>query len=107
MDDKDLQLFEGKRIRREWDEEKEQWFFSIVDVVSILTDQPTHRSASNYWRKLKQRLKEEGSDQLVTNCHQLKMESSDGKFYNADVANDEQILRIIQSIPSPKTEPFK
>ena len=102
----EIQLFEDKRIRMAWDEEREEWLFSIVDVVGVLTEQPTHRSASNYWRKLKQRIKAEGG-QLVTNCHQLKMKAADGKKYNTDVANTEQLLRIIQSIPSPKAEPFK
>mgnify|MGYP002705881335 CR=1 FL=1 len=103
-----IQLFENKRIRTAWDEEKEEWYFSIVDVVAVLTDQPDHRGASNYWAKLKQRLKEEGADQLLTNCQQLKMKSpKDGKRYNTDVADTEQLLRIIQSIPSPKAEPFK
>ena len=103
-----IQLFEDKRIRTAWDAEKEEWFFSIVDVVAVLTDQPDQRGASNYWAKLKQRLKEEGANQLLTNCQQLKMKSpKDGKRYNTDVADTEQLLRIIQSIPSPKAEPFK
>ena len=103
-----IQLFEDKRIRTAWDEKKEEWYFSIVDVVAVLTDQPDQRGASNYWAKLKQRLKEEGADQLLTNCQQLKMKSpKDGKRYNTDVADTEQLLRIIQSIPSPKAEPFK
>ena len=103
-----IQLFENKRIRTAWDAEKEEWYFSIVDVVAVLTDQPDQRGASNYWAKLKQRLKEEGANQLLTNCQQLKMKSpKDGKRYNTDVADTEQLLRIIQSIPSPKAEPFK
>ena len=103
-----IQLFEDKRIRTAWDEEKEEWCFSIVDVVAVLTDQPDQRGASNYWAKLKQRLKEEGADQLLTNCQQLKMKSpKDGKRYNTDVADTEQLLRIVQSIPSPKAEPFR
>ena len=103
-----IQLFENKRIRTAWDAEKEEWYFSIVDVVAVLTDQPDQRGASNYWAKLKQRLKEEGADQLLTNCQQLKLKSpTDGKCYNTDVADTEQLLRIIQSIPSPKAEPFK
>ena len=103
-----IQLFEDKRIRTAWDEEKEEWYFSIVDVVAVLTDQPDQRGASNYWAKLKQRLKEEGADQLLTNCQQgLKMTAPDGKMRLTDVADTEQILRIIQSIPSPKAEPFK
>ena len=103
-----IQLFEDKRIRTAWNEEKEEWYFSIVDVVAVLTDQPDQRGASNYWAKLKQRLKEEGADQLLTNCQQLKMKSpKDGKRYNTDVADTEQLLRIVQSIPSPKAEPFR
>ena len=103
-----IHLFENKRIRTAWDAEKEEWYFSIVDVVAVLTDQPDQRGASNYWAKLKQRLKEEGADQLLTNCQQLKLKSpKDGKRYNTDVADTEQLLRIIQSIPSPKAEPFK
>ena len=103
-----IQLFEDKRIRTAWDEEKEEWYFSIVDVVAVLTDQPDQRGASNYWAKLKQRLKKEGADQLLTNCQQLKMKSpKDGKRYNTDVADTEQLLRIVQSIPSPKAEPFR
>ena len=103
-----IQLFEDKRIRTAGDEEKEEWYFSIVDVVAVLTDLPDQRGASNYWAKLKQRLKEEGADQLLTNCQQLKMKSpKDGKRYNTDVADTEQLLRIVQSIPSPKAEPFR
>jgi hypothetical protein len=102
-----IQLFEDKRIRTAWDEEKQEWYFSIVDVVGVLTDQPTQRGASNYWAKLKERLKAEGANQLLTNCQQLKMKSADGKSYNTDVANTEQLLRLIQSIPSPKAEPLK
>ena len=102
-----IQIFEDKRIRTAWDEEKEEWYFSIVDVVAVLTDQPNQRGASNYWAKLKQRLKEEGANQLLTNCQQLKMTALDGKKRMTDVADTEQLLRIIQSIPSPKAEPFK
>lgn len=105
--DDTIQPFEGKKIRTAWNEEQEEWYFSIVDVVAVLTDQTTQRGASNYWAKLKERLKAEGADQLLTNCQQLKMQSADGKSYNTDVANTEQILRLIQSIPSPKAEPFK
>jgi hypothetical protein len=101
-----IQLFEDKRIRTAWDEESEEWYFSIVDVVAILTDQPDTRHAAKYWSVLKTRLKKEGSE-LTTNCSQLKMRSADGKRYLTDVANTEQLLRIIQSIPSPKAEPFK
>lgn len=103
-----IRLFEDKRIRTAWDEEREDWYFSIVDVVAVLTNQSDQRSASNYWAKLKQRLKEEGADQLLTNCQQLKLKSpKDGKRYKTDVADTEQLLRIVQSIPSPKAEPFK
>ena len=101
-----IQLFEDKRIRTAWDEDAQEWYFSIVDVVAVLTDQPTQRSASNYWAKLKERLKDEGS-QLLTNCQQLKMTATDGRKRLTDVADTEQLLRIIQSIPSPKAEPFK
>ena len=101
-----IQLFEDKRIRTAWDAEKEEWYFSIVDVVAVLTDQPDQRHAAKYWSVLKTRLKKEGSE-LTTKCSQLKMRSADGKRYNTDVADTEQLLRIIQSIPSPKAEPFK
>jgi len=107
MDDNKIQLFEDKRIRTAWDEENEEWLFSIVDVVGVLTDQPTPRNASTYWAVLKKRLIEEGANQLLTNCKQLKLKAADGKRYNTDVANTEQLLRLIQSIPSPKAEPFK
>lgn len=106
MSDNKIQLFEDKRIRTAWDEENEKWLFSVVDVIGVLTEQPTSRGATLYWGKLKQRLREEGS-QLLTNCQQLKMKASDGKRYNTDVADTEQLLRLIQSIPSPKAEPFK
>lgn len=106
IDDK-IQLFENKRIRTAWDEEKEEWYFSIVDVIAVLTNQPTQRGASNYWAKLKQRLNEEGAEQLLTNCQQLKLTAEDGKKRLTDVADTQQLLRIIQSIPSPKAEPFK
>ena len=102
MDDK-IQIFEDKRIRTAWNEETEEWYFSVVDVVSVLTDSVDGRK---YWNKLKQRLKEEGNE-TVTNCHQLKMKATDGKMRLTDVADTEQLLRIIQSIPSPKAEPFK
>lgn len=106
QDDK-IQLFENKRIRTAWDEEAEEWYFSVVDVVAVLTDQPTQRGASNYWAKLKERLKAEGANELLTNCQQLKMTAVDGKRRLTDVATTEQLLRIIQSIPSPRAEPFK
>ena len=103
-----IQLFEDQKIRVAWDAEREEWYFSIVDVVAVLTEQETLRGASNYWAKLKERLKAEGAEQLLTNCQQLKMKSpKDGKRYKTDVANTEQLLRIIQSIPSKKAEPFK
>ena len=107
MSDK-IQIFDNQPIRTAWDEEKEEWFFSIVDVIAVLTEQDTQRGASNYWAKLKQRLKQEGADQLLTNCQQLRMKSQkDGKAYKTDVADTAQLLRIIQSVPSPKAEPFK
>ena len=102
-----IQLFEDRKIRTAWDEEKEEWYFSVVDVIAVLTDQPTARSASTYWAVLKKRLKEEGASELLTNCKQLKMRATDGKMRLTDVASTEQLLRIIQSIPSPKAEPFK
>ena len=105
-DNNNIQLFEDKRIRTAWDEAEQEWYFSVVDVVSILTDQLTPRSASTYWAVMKKRLIEEGA-QLLTNCKQLKMTAADGKKRLTDVANTEQLLRIIQSIPSPKAEPFK
>ena len=102
-----IQLFENQKIRTAWDTEKEVWYFPVTDVIAVLTEQPTARGASNYWAKLKQRLKEEGADELLTNCQQLKMIASDGKRRATDVATTEQLLRIIQSIPSPKAEPFR
>lgn len=102
-----IQLFEDQPIRSAWDAEREEWYFSVVDVVGVLTDQKDQRGASNYWAKLKQRLKAEGADELLTNCQQLKLKSKDGKRRLTDVADTEQLLRIIQSIPSPKAEPFK
>ncbi len=98
-----IKLFNGKQIRTLWDDAHEKWYFSIVDVVGVLTES---ESPNNYWKVLKNRLKKEGSE-LVTNCNQLKMQSSDGKFYKTDVADTEQLFRLIQSIPSPKAEPFK
>lgn len=98
-----IQLFENRQIRSHWDAEQEKWYFSIVDVVAILTDSPNPRK---YWSVLKTRLKKEGSE-LATNCSQLKMQSVDGKYYKTDVADTEQLLRLIQSVPSPKAEPFK
>lgn len=101
-----LQLFEDKQIRTAWDQEREEWYFSIVDVVGVLTDQPDTRHAAKYWSVLKTRLKQEGSE-LPTNCSQLKMTAKDGKRRLTDVADTQQLLRIIQAIPSPKAEPFK
>lgn len=98
-----IQLFEDRQVRSHWDAEQEKWYFSIVDVVAILTDSPNPRK---YWSVLKTRLKKEGSE-LATNCSQLKMQSADGKYYKTDVADTEQLLRLIQSVPSPKAEPFK
>lgn len=105
MEDK-VQLFEDQPIRTAWVEDEEEWYFSIVDVVGALTEQPDINGARNYWKVLKSRLKDEGN-QLVTNCNQLKMTAQDGKKRLTDVANTEQLLRIIQSIPSKKAEPFK
>ena len=99
----DIKLFEDKKVRSLWDETLEKWCFSVVDIVGVLTDSP---NPNNYWKVLKNRLKKEGS-QLVTNCNQLKMQSADGKYYKTDVADTEQLFRLIQSIPSPKAEPFK
>ena len=99
-----VQLFEERKIRTAWNEDTEEWYFSVVDVVGALTES---ENPNNYWKVLKKRLKDEGN-QSVTFCNQLKMKShKDGKYYKTDVANTEQILRIIQSIPSPKAEPFK
>ena len=98
-----IQLFENQRIRTAWDEEKEEWYFSIVDVVGVLTDSV---DPTAYWRKLKQRLKAEGNE-TVTNCHGLKLRAADGKLRLTDVADTEQLFRLIQSVPSPKAEPFK
>ena len=103
MDNDKLQLFENKAIRTAWDEEKEEWYFSIVDVVAVLTDSPNPQT---YWRVMKKRLKDEGNE-TVTNCNALKMTAADGKKRLTDVATTEQLLRIIQSIPSPNAEPFK
>ena len=101
-----IKLFEEKRVRTAWDDEQEKWYFSIVDVVGILTDQPDLGHARNYWKVLKHRLKKEGFES-VTSCNQLKFQASDGKRYKTDVADTEQLFRIIQSVPSPKAEPFK
>ena len=104
--DKDLTIFEGQRIRHIYDEEKEVYYFSVVDIVAILIDKD-YQSARKYWNKLAQRLREEGSEQTVTNCHQLKMLADDGKMRKTDVADIKTVFRIIQSIPSKKAEPIK
>ena len=101
-----IKLFEEKKVRTVWDDEQEKWYFSIVDVVNILAESKDYQTARKYWNKLKQRLKEEGFEP-VTNCHQLKLRAEDGKMRLTDVADTEQLFRIIQSIPSPKAEPFK
>jgi len=101
-----IQLFENKHIRTAWDSEKEEWYFSIIDVVAVLTDQPDYQAARNYWKVTKKRLKDEGNEP-VTHCNRLKMTAADGKKRLTDVADTQQLLRIIQSIPSPKAEPFK
>ena len=101
----ELKLFENKKIRAKWNDEREKWYFSVVDIVAALTDND-YQGGRKYWKTLKMRLNKEGSE-LVTNCYQLKMQSSDGKYYNTDVMTTEQILRLIQSIPSKKVEPLK
>lgn len=103
MEKNTIKLFEQKQVRTHWDEAAEKWYFSIVDVIGVLTDSP---NPNNYWKVLKHRLSKEGSE-LVTNCNQLKMQSVDGKYYKTDVADTEQLFRLVQSIPSPKAEPFK
>lgn len=103
MEDNKIQLYEDQQIRSAWDEEKQEWYFSVVDVIAVLTDSADPNA---YWRKLKQRLKAEGNE-TVTNCHGLKMKAADGKRRKTDVASTEQLLRLIQSVPSPKAEPFK
>lgn len=101
-----IQLFEEKKVRTVWDDEQEKWYFSVVDTVAVLTDSKDYLTARKYWNKLKQRLKEEGNE-TVTNCHQFKLQALDGKMRMTDVADTEQLFRLIQSIPSPKAEPFK
>ncbi len=98
-----IKIFESKKIRSLWDEKEEKWYFSVIDVIEVLTESPNPRK---YWSVFKTRLKQEGS-QLATNCSQLKMQSSDGKMYLTDTADTQQLFRLIQSIPSPKAEPFK
>ncbi|MBI2050429.1 MAG: hypothetical protein HYT31_01330 [Parcubacteria group bacterium] len=106
MKAKKLAIFEGKKIRRVYDETQEKWYFSVVDIIAVLTDQIDHKKAKSYWTTLKNRLKEEGSE-VVTKCDHLKMQASDGKFYQTDAADVETLLRLIQSVPSPKAEPIK
>ena len=106
VENNSIQLFEDQKIRVAWDEQQEEWYFSVVDVMAVLTDQPDTRHAAKYWSVLKTRLKNESSE-LPTNCSQLKMRAADGKMRLTDVANTEQLLRIIQSVPSKKAEPFK
>ncbi|MEK7598071.1 MAG: BRO family protein [Patescibacteria group bacterium] len=101
-----IAIFEGRKIRRQWNEEQEKWLFSVVDIVQVLTDQIDFTRARKYWNKLAERLRKEGS-QVVTKCHQLKMQASDGKFYKTYVADVETLLRLIQSVPSSKAEPIK
>lgn len=101
-----IQLFEDKKIRTAWDEGNEEWYFSVIDVISVLTEQADYQGARNYWKVLKKRLKDEGNE-TVTNCNRLKMTAADGKKRFTDVATTEQLLRLIQSVPSPKAEPFK
>ena len=99
-------IFEEREIRRLYDEKTETWFFSVVDIIQVLTQQADYKTAQNYWKVLKHRLNKEGS-QLVTNCNQLKLPAADGKSYLTDVANAETLLRLVQSVPSPKAEPIK
>ncbi len=106
MGDNKLAIFEGKEIRRKWDEKAEKWYFSIVDIIGVLLNQPEHKKSQSYWTTLKNRLKEEGSE-VITKCDQLKMQASDGKFYKTDAADVETLFRLTQSIPSPKAEPIK
>ena len=101
-----IKVFENKNVRTVWNEEEADWYFSVVDVCWVLADSPDYTTARKYWNKLKQRLSEEGSE-LVTNCHQLKLQAADGKMRETDVLNTKGVLRLIQSIPSPKAEPFK
>ena len=101
-----IKVFEEKKVRTVWDSDKEEWYFSIVDVIEILTEQPNHQGARNYWKVLKNRMSKEGNE-TVTNCNQLKLVAEDGKRRLTDVADTEQLFRLIQSVPSPKAEPFK
>ena len=101
-----LTIFENNNIRRVYDEKSEKWYFSVVDIIAVLVDQPDFQTARKYWNKLKERISNE-SNQLVTKCHQLKMKASDGKSYVTDAADVETLLRLVQSVPSPKAEPIK
>ena len=108
MSEEKMQKYGERQVRSVWDDLREEWWFSVLDVIGVLTEQPTQRGASDYWAKLKQRLKEEGANELLTNCQQLKLVSpKDGKKYKTDVMNTEQLLRLVQSVPSKKAEPFK
>ena len=100
-------IFEEYPIRKVWVEDEDDWLYSVVDICGALTDQPTAKSASTYWAVLKSRLKEEGANELLTICKQLKLKAADGKHYSTDVLNTPGVLRLVQSIPSPKAEPFK
>ena len=106
INNKQITIFEGKKIRRLWDEKKEKWYFSVVDIIQALIQQADYQTARKYWNKLKERLKKE-ENQSVSNCHQLKFEALDGKFYLTDAADVETLLRLIQSVPGPKAEPIK
>ncbi len=101
-----LAIFRGRKIRRKWDKEKEKWYFSVIDIIAVLTEQPDFKKAQSYWTTLKNRLKQEGNES-VTKCDKLKLQSADGKNYKTDVADVETLLRLIQSVPSPKAEPIK
>jgi len=103
---KQITIFEGKKIRRIWNEKQEKWYFSVIDIIQVLIDQPNFQLARNYWKVLKSRLKQEGS-QTVTKCNRLKMRAEDGKMRETDAADTETLLRLIQSVPSPKAEPIK
>lgn len=105
QENNEIKLFEDKKIRAKWNDEQEKWYFSVVDMVAVLTDND-YQGGRKYWKTLKMRLNKEGSE-LVTNCYQLKMEADDGKLRDTDVMTTEQILRLVQSIPSKKAEPFK
>ncbi len=107
MGEDKLQLYDGRQVRSVWDDLRGEWWFSVVDVIGALTEQDDTRKATFYWSKLKERLKDEGADELLTNCQQLKLSARDGKKRLTDVMNTEQLLRLVQSVPSKKAEPFK